>query len=78
MLRRGVSEKVFRGGQSGGEVLWRKRSKDCVAVVTDGGFCECPPWIVSSAVWVPSTAQHRRWGWSAGAQEMFVDEKVNE
>lgn len=55
MLRRGVSEKVFRGGQSGGEVLWRKRSKDCVAVVTDGGFCECPPWIVSSAAWVPST-----------------------
>ena len=27
---------------------------------------------------VPSTAQHRRWGWSAGAQEMFVDEKMNE
>ena len=39
MLSRGVSEKVFRAGQSGGEVLWRKRSKARVAVVTDGLMC---------------------------------------
>lgn len=36
-LRRGISEKVFRGDHREGEVLWRRRSKYCVVVGT-----ECP------------------------------------
>lgn len=77
MLSRGVSEKVFRAGQSGGEVLWRKRSKARAAVVTDGLMC-VPSVDCDLRLLGPSTAQHMGWRWCAGAQEMFVDEKMNE
>lgn len=72
----GVFQKVFRTGQSGGEVLWRKRSK-ARAAVGDRGLMRAPLWTVISALG-PSAAQHTGWKWCAGAQEVFVDEKMKE